>query len=672
MLAALTARALVVSLLIASSLSVASCRCVCGDDDALARVVQVVPLTEISEGGGGWDTASPDDGLGFGDALRTGEAGRATLEVFGQGQVKVGPGSLVRFSEVQQQGDSQANNEVRLVLENGELLVETEYAGAPALIISGPGGAQVRLGQGSRARWIFDDAEQLQLNVEAGSASVEQGGATTEIAAGQSFFLGEAEALVFENPPVPDAGAPTPIPIDAGPPDGAADAAEEAEGLLVRGLGRDSLEVRAPGEDSFTRARGRVQLEPGAELRVTGSRAITLNGPDGAVVNLQPGARATFRGVAGGRIRVSLAGGAAEGRSGGGGIADVTVPGGAVETVPIGGTSAFLATVRDRRSTRVNVREGLAQVSSGGRRERLLTGAETILGGADFRITRSHEAPPVFQGGSAVVYDPQRSGNFTIRFPAIPECETYMIRVDHGGRRHLEAVTDRPILALRNVEYGDYSWRAACLVDGVPQMSDRMGKIARRADASRAALPTKAPRSTLDSDGRSYTVTYQNRLPAISLRWSKAPEATSYALEVVDDRSGRKIHRGSSSRPAQSFKSGFFREGRYLWFFRAQVGGKRVTSPITKANISYDNVAPAIQILEPQNGAPASGAVRVRGVAVIGSKIVANGVTLSLGGDYRFDQQVPVRGNLLILRVTAPRRGTGYYLRHLGGSSGGE
>ena len=51
-----------------------------------------------------------------------------------------------------------------------------------------------------------------------------------------------------------------------------------------------------------------------------------------AVVLLQPGSRATFRGVGGGRISVVLSGGAAEGRSGGGGIAALTVPGGAVST----------------------------------------------------------------------------------------------------------------------------------------------------------------------------------------------------------------------------------------------------------------------------------------------------------------------------------------------------
>jgi hypothetical protein len=178
-------------------------------------------------------------------------------------------------------------------------------------------------------------------------------------------------------------------------------------------------------------------------------------------------------------------------------------------------------------------------------------------------------------------------------------------------------------------------------------------------------LPTKAPRSTLDTDGRTYTVTYQNRLPALTLRWSRAPEASSYTLEVTRDSTGQKVYRGQTERPAASFRSGFFREGRYFWFFRAEGGEGRSTSPITWANITFDNVAPTVQILEPRNGASASGTVRVRGVAVVGSRVRANGVDLDLTSNYRFDQQVPVRGNgLLIITVTTPR-GTGHYLRHL-------
>jgi hypothetical protein len=171
----------------------------------------------------------------------------------------------------------------------------------------------------------------------------------------------------------------------------------------------------------------------------------------------------------------------------------------------------------------------------------------------------------------------------------------------------------------------------------------------------------------LDSNGKTYNVTYQNRLPAITLRWSDAPEASRYRLQVYNDASGRLVYGASHINPTRSFRSGFFREGRYYWFFRAEgeTTGPRA-SKVTKARIAYDNVTPAIYIAEPREGAPASGSIRVRGRAAVGSKVRVNGTSLDLGGDYRFDQVIPTGGNLLIFRVSTPGRGTGLYLRHLG------
>lgn len=663
-------RGLARSTWLAAALAIAAlaqpgCRCVCGDgEEALARVVRSVPVTEVSLERGAWAAAAQGAELGYGDALRTGEAGRATLEVFGQGTVTIGPGSLVRFGDVPTTAAG-GGRELRLTLETGELEVETEYEGAPLLAISGPGGERTVLGQGSRARWSFDEAERLQLDVVAGTARVEAGGETTEVAAGASFVLGEAERVAAA-----DAGPPAPAKaIDAAPEAPDADAGGEAAGALEIRAGGVELEVREPGEGaSFRRARGEtIALVPGTALRVTGGRrGLELPGPGGAAVLLQPGSSAVFRGVRAGRIDVDLNGGSAEARSSGGGVAGLAVPGGAAETAQLGGAPAFTATVLDGRSTRVAVRSGAASVSSGEQRELVYTGGEVVLGGRQLAVASPAEAPPVFQG-SATVYDPQRTGNFTIRFPAIAECPTYAIQVDRGGKRLVEAVTDRPMLAVKNAEYGDYRWRASCVVDGVPRGSEvHEGQVTRRPDSSgHVQLPTKAPVSVLDADGRSYTVTYQNRLPAITLQWTEAPAAPSYTLEVVDDRSGQKIHRSQSARAAHGFKSGALPEGRYVWFFRAE-GARRVTSPITTTRVAFDNVSPVVQILEPREGATASGSVRVRGVAVVGSKVEANGVDLALSSDYRFDQHVPVAaGNLLVIRVTAPKRGTGYYVRHL-------
>ena len=581
------------------------------------------------------------------------------LDVLGQGSVKVGPKSLVRFGEV---GDGSAGDGLRLVLETGEMEVDAADADVLKLVLGGPGGESVRLRKGAKVRWHFDEAERLRLDVSEGEVEVLHEGESTELGAGESFLLGEAERLPDESERA-DAGGPAKAEAGVGDAD-----VEPDEGITIRGLRGVEVEIKAPGEESFKRARrGKLALVPGTAIKVTGRKGLELPGPGGAAVLLQPGSSAVFGGTQGERLKVGLNGGSAEARSSGSGVAALTVPGGSAETAHLGGAPTFAAKVRDRGSTTISVRSGAALVRSGDRVETVYTGGEAVLGAQKLSVVTPHESPPVFQG-SAVVYDPQRMGNFTVRFQAIEGCSTYAVHVKRGGSTYVEAVTDRPMLVVTNAEYGDYQWRATCVVDGSPDWSKAQeGRVTRRGDSSGSfTLPTKAPRSSLDSDGRVYTVTYQNRLPEITLRWSKAPPASGYSLEVVDDRTGRKVHKSRSARAARGFRSGFFKEGRYYWFFRAEGVTKGAASPITSAIISFDNVTPAIQIIEPREGASASGTVRLRGVATVGSKIQANGVDVNLGGDYRFDQQVPVgRGNMLIIRVTAPRRGTGYYIRHL-------
>ena len=646
------------------------CRCVCGESsEPLARVVDLVPVTEISTNGGAWDPAEQNDDLSEGDALRTGDAGTATLEVIGQGSVKIGPRSLVRFGDPAQAG--QRGGELQLVLETGELQAQAIDAEAPALVLTGPSGQRVRLERGSRVRMLLDAAEQLHLEVEEGSTQIEHQGETTDLNAGQSFMFGVAERLPPDAPAnEPDAGAEDPGDVavgDAGGEDAAPDAGD-AVGVPLRNLGGAEIEIQAPGEEGYSKVRRtRSVIPPGSAIKVSGRDGVELSCCGGAAVVLQPGARAVIAGSSGGRLVVRLRSGRADARGGGGGLAALDVPGGHAETANVGAAGAFTAVVRDSRSTRIAVRSGAAHVRSGTRDEVLYTGAEVVLGPESFTVTHMRETRPVFHG-SASYFDPARRGTFTIRFDPLPGCETHVVRVERRGRRMVEAATKRPLVVVQDAEYGEYRWRAGCLVDGEADWSTtREGRVGRHPDgSSRSLLPTKAPSSSLDSDGRHYTVTYQNRLPSITLRWRNAPESSTYYVEVVEEGSGRRVHSGRAPRPIARFRSGRLREGRYYWFFRAEGEGGRATSPVTFARISFDNQSPTIHIAEPRNGAAASGSVRVRGTAAVGSTVVANGVALTMGGDFRFDQQVPVGpDNLLIIHVATPGRGSGTYLRHL-------
>lgn len=641
--------------------------CRCGQQvNAVGRIASLQPVTEVAVGGGAWTEAAVDIRFAVGDALRTKEQGTAELEIFGYGTIRVTPKSTVRFTW----GGAQGGQELGLLIENGALEASLDEASeAPLLVLDGRGG-RARLESGSKAKLFIGDGEQLNLSVEVGRAKVEEGGRTSDIEAGASYRFGDDRPVPTK---ITDADIEGFEEGDAGTEDAAADAeSEEMAGVPLK-IGRGArVELRLPGEEGYSPVgkKRRLVLEPGTAVKVSRGD-VKIAGPNGAEVTLHDGAQGVVVGSNGARLAVRLGGGSAAASSGGAGVASLSMPGGSAETSPAS-YAAFKARVLNKRSSRVNVTSGVAIVNSGGQTKRAETGTEvTLTGGKSLAMAPMGEVRPFLPSGSAVVHDPRRMGGFTIRFQPIANCSEYLVKVQAKGRRVLEAISTRSRIALDNLGYGGYQWRASCLTatEGMERPTDdRDGRVTRVSDRSgHVRLPTGAPRNALESDGRRYVVTYQNLLPAITLRWSQAPQANNFRLEVYDDSSGRRVHAGSHNNPRHSFKSGFFRDGSYYWFFRAMgVKGKAV-SPVTKARIEFNNVLPRIHIIEPREGAAASGSVRVRGVVAVGSSVNVNGVSLQLTGDFRFDQMVPVGpGGLLVFSVSTPGRGSGLYLRHLG------
>ena len=647
-----------------------SCRCG-ARSSSIASVISLDPVTEIATAGASWRDAARADDLFLGDSLRTGERGRAEIRIRGRGELDIAPSSLVRFTSLS--GAAEGSPELQLVIEAGSLeATSADELDAPLLIIDGPGG-RVRVRRGASARVAVDDDRRMRLEVLVGVAQLEQEGASRDVEAGTTLMLsvGEAE-LVAPEPDVVERRDAAAEVTDAETAELDAEAtAEEEQAESVRLLlrGGTKILVRAPGQEEFSRPSGRrPTLEPGSIVRVSGGDGVEIGGPGGASVLLRDGAEAVVLGQSGERLRVRLNGGGCEARSAGAGVAALSLPGGHVETTRPGGFAALRAVVVDRTSSRVNVNSGMATIRARDQVEQAETGSEILLTAENsFSVLPAREIHPVLRSGSAMIHDPRARGGFTVRFPPIEGCERYLVKVQHRGSRFVEAVTSRPLVPLTDLGYGEFRWQATC--SGAEEAAEsREGRVARLADRSgHAPMPTKAPHNRLDSTGRSYTVMYQNRLPAISLVWSAAPAAPSYRLEVYDDNSGSRVHSRSSQRAAHSFRSGVFSEGRYYWLFRAEGGEAAGASPVSRFRIAFDNVMPAIHIIEPRNGAAASGSVRVRGVVAVGSTVQANGVSLELSGDYRFDQEVPVGpGNLVIFRVTTRGRGTGLYLRHLG------
>jgi hypothetical protein len=640
----------------------------------VARIVAFSPVAEIAPGGDQWTPADVGDRLSLGDALRTGERGDADLEIFGHGRIHVRPGALVRFTS--KAGGAGGAKQLGLLIENGALEASVNNAAdAPLLILDGRGG-QASLARGSRAKLVIGEGEQLSVEVATGLARIEEEGRVSEVKAGGAYTFGGrrsgADAGVPSRIDAGSADAASAPDSEAAAPDAEVAVDEELTGVSFKLVKGARIEVRPPGEEEFAAPKGRhVVLAPGTAIKVS-QGSVEIAGPSGAAAVFHDGAAGVIGGSNAARLSVHLGGGTLEARSNGGGAVVVGMPGGEAETAPPGSYAAFVAKTLSRTSSRVNVTSGVAVIRAGGRTAQAETGSEVVLDGTkSLTVVEAEEVRPVLPSGSAVVHDPQRDGGFTIRFQPIDGCARYRIAVQTKGQKVVEAMTSRPRVSLADVPYGTYAWEASCLSassgDVVPE-GRRDGRITRVADRSgHVRLPTKAPHNSLETDGRRYVVTYQNKLPAITVRWTRAPQVASYQLEVYDDSTGGRVHSSSGAKATHTFRSGFFRDGSYYWFFRAVGAKERAASPVTKMSISFDNVLPAINIIEPREGDPGGGSVRVRGVVAVGSSVSVNGVELTLASDYRFDQQVPVGpGGLLIFRVSTPGRGSGLYLRHLG------
>jgi hypothetical protein len=213
---------------------------------------------------------------------------------------------------------------------------------------------------------------------------------------------------------------------------------------------------------------------------------------------------------------------------------------------------------------------------------------------------------------------------------------------------------------------GTHRYQARCLSrDGVAPKASVTGVVTILQDTGTGVLSRVPPMSRIDTDGRSYTVMYQNLLPQIVVRWPKAPEAASYTLTL---QSKGKVTSTQVSRPTTTFDAGQLAEGSHTLTFSAN--GR--SSAATKLSIVFDNAAPTARIQSPANGSFQLGtSVNVAGVAAPGWGISVAGRELAMDAQSRFSEQVTDSSDkqTLQLRFSHPRRGVHYYLRHAAGTA---
>jgi hypothetical protein len=259
-------------------------------------------------------------------------------------------------------------------------------------------------------------------------------------------------------------------------------------------------------------------------------------------------------------------------------------------------------------------------------------------------------------GDSFIVHDPRPPTAIAFTQSG---CPTGAILSLEGGRKGgRETVGSARVSA----EFGSGSHRyvVSCLEAGGAKGAEvAKGSISVVADAGLRKLARTAPLTSVDTDGRRYTVLYQTLLPKIAVRWPNAPSTGSYVLTVQSKQGTKTL---STKAPSHQFAPGALPEGDHVFAFEGD--GKR--SKATSVAIRFDNAAPTASLSSPADGSFAPGAsVVVAGSALPGWSVSAGERELKQDDQNRFSEEVPTPSGerALVIRFSQPGRGVHYYLR---------
>lgn len=173
-------------------------------------------------------------------------------------------------------------------------------------------------------------------------------------------------------------------------------------------------------------------------------------------------------------------------------------------------------------------------------------------------------------------------------------------------------------------------------------------------DSGIRPLPAFTPTAQVSTDGRRYTVLYQQKLPKVAVTWPNAPSAERYTLTL----DGRTL---PSSTPSYSLASGSLPPGLHRLSFSANSDPPRA-SRVTTVDVRYDVQAPAARVAEPANNFAPDKPVKVAGQALPGWEVTLRGKPLTTDGSRRFSAEVSSEGALAVA-FSHPRHGIHYYIR---------
>ncbi|HKP55953.1 MAG TPA: hypothetical protein VJV78_04510 [Polyangiales bacterium] len=264
-------------------------------------------------------------------------------------------------------------------------------------------------------------------------------------------------------------------------------------------------------------------------------------------------------------------------------------------------------------------------------------------------------------GETATIHDPAPPTDVAVvetRCPGVA-----VLEFDRGnGRFDAQRVRGSSQLQVR-LPAGNYRYRVRCVRNGrVELASAGSGRLNVTRDAATRPLPASSARITADADGRRYTVSYQNRLPIITLRWPEAPKANEYTLKVEPERA--EAFSLSSKQPSVTLPAGRLGDGVHRFEFESG----RARSEQGLLSVSFDYRARTAYLTSPaDNQPPQEGSTRLAGGSMVGSSVSVSGTPLKLDSQGRFSADIPApaAGQGLAVRVQHPSAGIHYYVRHV-------
>jgi hypothetical protein len=602
------------------------------------------PLATLFEAGGDvqrdfaaavdvWLAASIGAAFEFGDAVRTGETSTAVVVFDDEARLKLEPATTVRFVRELTHGAS-----ATLQVESGSVVVEatkfpinlqTDFG--PAVIQPGAVVRAARKGGG------------LRLLVEVGVAQLDPGGSNDRtLPLGQSVEIAIGAAVV-------DAIVPPPIAATAPSTDPAPSVVAMDELRVVATVKKGNVLITYEGKSS-TLTVGPHPVQPGATLRLKGAAEVTLS---------QGGREATLVGP--GVYTVGEGGELVKADEGvitlRGTEVVVALPGGWIKAV--GAEPTLVEITRHGQTTDVFVRAGSVTVKQGDEMTTLSAGQGAHVDGRNVQLLGhgvGYRDLSASAGSSVVLHN--AAPPTAVGFDFAGKCEHVGVLEIIVGQKVTTWASGRGSVNLE-LPTGVHSYRLRCLSKaGAWSEPVAVGRITGYADSGATQLPSYTPSNVVNADGRKYTLLYQNRLPSVTVQWPNAPPADSYTLTHTGEGGTRTV---TTKAPRHSYASGALGEGQHGFQFQSASGR---SSRQAAATIQFDNAAPKASISSPANGGFAPNSeVEVRGIALPGWEVLAQGQPLTTDAHGRFSGRVTASERGVLLTFSHAKRGAHFYLR---------